>query len=238
MTEQNTLIGLSGGEWQSTTLDMFTAAKIPLTDDNSRRYERQFSITDNVPAIDFLFCRSKDVVAITKAPDSEMRAATIGSDFALEQNYPFSYILPLYRLLPSTPQACLYIAATPNWQNVDVKNPQWKQLNNTKVFTPYPNIAKKYLERRGVSNARIEFAAGKIEGLSRAFRNNLAYIDLKSDKNKPPRTGEANGNKELDTIMNVDLVLVTKPELTSLENARITSLMRTFYQAAKQTKKD
>jgi len=223
---ETTLVGLPGGELFSQTLQAFKTASIPLTNGgNDRTYKYQFSDPSNKPDLGFLAIRTKDAIRFLNDPRSNLKAVIVGKDIALSEDSEWTFEFP-----PFYPQAGLYVAATPNWTMLDQKKPKWSEINNTIIFSPYPSIAQKWAKGKGIDDVEIEYAAGKIEGLWRAFPLNYLDIDVKSDKDKEPRTGLANQLIELENLDGIDItmVMVTRPNLLTDDALAISYLINQF----------
>lgn len=178
-TEKYTQILLPGGEWLPSILEAFKRANLELETPNPRCY--RYTLVEQAMPIVFDVVRSWDVPDIANDPDSNAKIGLTGSDILEEKNrlygtYPFT----LLDLVPSAPQAILYLGTTPNYPG---DRDDELNLRNSTVYTTYPNLAAYILRRYEQENITIKSLRGKIEGLWRLDKKNWAIIDIATSGN-------------------------------------------------------
>ncbi len=222
MKENFTQILLPGGEWLPSLLTAFQVAGLELETKGSRCY--RYTVATQALPIVFDVVRAREVPEILAHPDCLAVAGFSGTDVFVEKGVQEVWILPLLELVPSAPQALLYLGLTPNYQGDE----KVLDLNGSRLFTTYPKIARRYLRKNKIDGVSVIERSGKIESLWRVFNNNLAIADISSSR----KTARANDIRIVREIMWPVVGLSRSPQATMADLLRINDLQEMFYLAA------
>jgi ATP phosphoribosyltransferase len=228
MTEQNTQILLPGGEWLPSLLAAFKVAGLELSTSNPRCY--RYTLEKRALPVVFDVARSREVTDILAESQCSASAGLSGTDVFAENGVKADWILPLFKLVPSAPQALLYLGLTPNYQGDENS----LNLEGSTIFTTYPTITRTYLEKNNLGNTTIIERGGKIEGLWRTDDQNLAIVDISSSGT----TAQANDIRIVREIMRPEVGLLRNTRITNNDVLRINDLQERFYQASLAVRND
>lgn len=223
MKEKVTQVLLPGGEWLPSLLAAFKVAGLELRTSNPRCY--RYTFTEKDMPIVFDVVRSREVPSILAEPESFAVAGLSGTDVFAENRVEANWILPLLKLVPSAPQALLYLGLTPNYQGDE----EALDLKDSVIYTTYPNITRQYL-RESPSVSVVE-RGGKIEGLWRFSPRNRAIVDISSTG----ATAQANDIRVVRDIMRPEVGLQISSTAAPTDLLRLNDLQEKFCLAAQNT---
>ena len=221
MSEQVTQILLPGGEWLPSLLAAFKVAGLELRTNNPRCF-RYTLAEQNMPIV-FDVVRSREVPSILAEPECFAVAGLSGTDIFTENRVNADWIFPLLALIPSAPQASLYLGLTPNYQG-DVEA---LDLSGSVIYTTYPNITRQYL--REYPSVSVVKRGGKIEGLWRFSPRNRAVVDISSSG----ATARANDIRVVREIMRPEVGLQIGSTATPTDLLRLNDLQEKLYLATR-----
>ncbi len=217
MSEQVTQLLLPGGEWLPSLLAAFKVARLELRTSNPRCY--RYTIAEQDMPIVFDVVRSREVPNILADLECSAAAGLSGTDVFAENRVKADWIFPLLELIPSAPQALLYLGLTPNYQGDE----KALDLGDSVVYTTYPNITRQYL--REYPNVRVVEKGGKIEGLWRFSPRNRAVVDISSSG----ATAQANVIRVVRDIMRPEVGMQIKSTAERRDLLRLNDLQEKLY---------
>ena len=154
--------------------------------------ENKLLIKSNSFPIDILFVRDDDIPSLVNNGDADL--AIIGENELLEKSLSKN-LKNIETLMKLGFSKCRLSFAIPD-------NNTFKDLNNNKIATSYPNIVKDYLDKKSI-NASVVDIHGSVE-----LTPHIGISDCICDLVSSGATLEANNLKEIETILYSEAVLV------------------------------
>jgi ATP phosphoribosyltransferase len=219
MPETQSTILLPSGEFLPPLLTRLNQSGYKFDGQNSRRYFKQQLNPKRFAIEAGLVVRPTDIP--TLLPLSQAILGIVGSDIATDQQVKPNLLrtIPFQNGIPIT---LIQLFATPNW----TEPRSLDQLQNTRVFAPYPNLTNQWFTKQNLKLPKIEQVAGKIEGLWNIFPDNLAAVDVVTTGN----TAKANQLDLIATLMPVCLVGIIRPNLTPIDQFKADFFFNSLYQ--------
>lgn len=215
---QTTQIYIPKGEWLDAFLIALKTANLEIAAP-PRCYEYKF-VSPKLPII-FQAIRSKEIWKDISDPDTIVYGGFTGSDIAKEQEVTPLWTFPLYNLEPPSssfprPQICL--CSTPNFPNRET-NPATEKLQGKIIYTSYPNIAREFFLKKGIT-VKIKETQGATEARWRVVPDNWAIVDIVNSGN----TLLANQIKVIENIMSSEIVYIEDPRISNFDRLQAEKL--------------
>jgi len=225
MKEKDTQLLLPGGEWLASLLFAFRLANLELRSPDQKNYRYTF-VNQALPIV-FDLVRSSDVPQNVDALENVAGGFT-GTDILAENDLLPAWILPILALGAKAPRvAKLFLGMTPNYPYQVADN---LNLETSTVYTKYPNLTQKYLEKQKQKDVAVKYRAGKIEGMWRIDPNNWAITDISS-------TGQTAWENEITvtkTIMKPKPGFYRDSQISKQDQLRIDDLREKIFKTTQE----
>lgn len=198
-------IALSKGRLTDESIDLFEAIGIDCTE--LKNSSRKLIFTDETNKIKFFLAKPSDVPTYVEYGAADLGIA--GKDTLMEEGRH------LYEVLNLGFAACRMVVAGPSalQGNLDA-------LNNKRVATKYPRIAREYFEHKRRESIEVIKLNGSVE-LAPLVGLSEVIVDLVESG----RTLKENGLVVLDTIADISARLVVNRVSMKMESERINKLI-------------
>ena len=194
-------IALSKGRLADLSIELFEAIGIDCSD--LRNSSRKLIFADESNMIKFLLVKPSDVPTYVEYGAADM--GIVGKDTLLEEGRH------LYEVLNLGFAACkMVVAGPPHLMG------RLDELNNKRVATKYPRIAREYFEHKRQESIEVIKLNGSVE-LAPLVGLSEVIVDLVESG----RTLRENGLVVLDTIADISARLVVNRVSMKMENERI-----------------
>lgn len=198
-------IALSKGRLADLSIELLESVGIDCTE--YRNESRKLIFTDEKNGIKFFLCKPADVPTYVEYGAADVGIA--GKDTLLEEGRN------LYEVLNLGFAACRMVLAGP----ADLQG-KLDRLNNKRVATKYPGIAREYFEHKRRESIEVIKLNGSVE-LAPLVGLSEVIVDLVESG----RTLKENGLVILDTIADISARLVVNRVSMKMESERINGLI-------------
>lgn len=198
-------IALSKGRLTDLSIELFEAAGIDCTELKSS--SRKLIFTDETNKIKFFLAKPSDVPTYVEYGAADI--GVVGKDTLLEEGRH------LYEVLNLGFAACRMVVAGP----AELQG-KLDMLNNKRVATKYPRIAREYFERKRRESIEIIKLNGSVE-LAPLVGLSEVIVDLVESG----RTLKENGLVILDTIADISARLIVNRVSMKMESERINKII-------------
>jgi ATP phosphoribosyltransferase len=198
-------IALSKGRLTELSIELFEAAGIDCSE--LKESSRKLILTDEVNKIKFFLAKPSDVPTYVEYGAADI--GIVGKDTLLEEGRH------LYEVLNLGFAACRMVVAGP----AELQG-KLDQLNNKRVATKYPRIAREYFEHKRRESIEVIKLNGSVE-LAPLVGLSEVIVDLVESG----RTLKENGLVVLDTIAEISARLVVNRVSMKVESERINKII-------------
>lgn len=201
-------IALSKGRLTDLSLKLFEGIGIDCSE--LKNFTRKLIITDENNKIKFFLAKPADVPTYVEYGAADI--GIVGKDTLLEEGRN------LYEVLNLGFASCKMVVAGP-------KKYQGKltQLNNKRVATKYPKIAREYFEHKMHESIEVIKLSGSVE-----LAPLVGLSELIVDLVETGKTLDANGLVILDEIADISARMVVNRVSMKMESERITRIIEGF----------
>jgi ATP phosphoribosyltransferase len=224
--EKMTNILLPKGEWLDAMLLALKVANLELVA-QPRSYEYSF-VNQALPIL-FQAVRSKEIIETVYDWDTTVNAGFTGTDIAAEQGIsltqPRLWEFPIDELNPGSPKPRVYLGSTPNLR-AKSPDPIMSDLEGTTIYTEYPNLTQKTIDRAGV-RAKVKPVQGGSEGRWRIDQRNGAIVSIRNTD----ATLRANEIDPMLDIMRAGILYVESPNIDKQDQLRVDDLQELIFRA-------
>lgn len=214
------VVALGKGRLFEETLRLFEAAGYGAAPVRQALRERRMLAQTEDGRLRFLLAKDRDVPVYVEHGTADV--GIVGRDVLWESGADVLVPLLLGDLIPAS-RCRLVLAGPREWQRRNLR-----LAHNLRVATKYPNVAREYVWRRGLS-AEVLGLSGNVE---LAPASGLA--DLIVDIVQTGTTLRENDLVELDTILEVEACLIVNRASQKLRPAEIQALVEAFENMMKQ----
>lgn len=221
MGEQRPLVvALGKGRLFEETLRLFEAIGYDVGPVRRALEERRMLVQTDDGRLRFLLAKDRDVPVYVEHGVADV--GIVGRDVLWESGADVLVPLLLGHLIPAS-RCRLVLAGPREWQARNLR-----LAHNLRVATKYPNVAREYVWRRGLS-AEVLGLSGNIE---LAPASGLA--DLIVDIVETGRTLEANGLEERRVILESEAILIVNRASHKLRLEEINALIERLQKAVRR----
>lgn len=217
MNNEKLVIAVPKGRILDEAMPIINGAGIIPEDDFFNKKSRLLSFKTNHPHIELIRVRSFDVATFVAFGAAQL--GICGSDVLMEFDYS-----DIYAPLDLNIGYCRISVAAPKEEAIKDDPTKWSHI---RVATKYPNITKKYFEKRGVQAECIKLN-GAME-LAPSIGLCKRIVDLVSSG----ATMKANGLQEIEHITEITSKLVVNRQALKTRNKELNSWINSFRSSLK-----
>tara|TARA_B100002051_G_C16708949_1_gene625520 strand:+ start:789 stop:1457 length:669 start_codon:yes stop_codon:yes gene_type:complete len=206
------IFALPKGRILKQAVELMLESDIKPEEDFSKQHSRKLRFLTNEQDLDLIRIRSADVPTFVAFGAADIGIA--GQDDLLELDYP-----ELYVPLDLNIGICRLVIARSDQAKSKEKS---SSLSHIKIATKYPNITKKYFEKKGVQAECIKLN-GAIE-----LAPNLGLCERIVDIVETGETLKANGLVEIEKIMDISSCLIVNRTSLKTKPEKINKLINRF----------